>query len=253
MKDQKIRDANRFLVERTRHVNPFKASSELSQFETNSGDYCVIKIDVTPFEGVQSVQQVFEALQFYYANLELSLTDMSGGVTIRENDDNLAEQAVLHHRLVTAELSGLYLEKNAVIFVDKSDFATGKAEDQWAITVGDFVDQDDLYPYCPSSRIRRDSTSVAKLTAYRRTRPSGASSQDPNVLADLLEDGDDDDHSELVVVLTRWHLMRLVKPAFDVPKYVFDAIANDQTAVLNVMLRCMRQAIVSPTTVTWDA
>ncbi|TYZ67727.1 hypothetical protein PybrP1_003476 [[Pythium] brassicae (nom. inval.)] len=246
----KIRDANRFLVERTRHVNPFKASSELSQFETEEGDYCMIKVDVTPFEGVRSVQQVFDAMQFYYANLELSLTDLSGGVTIRENDDNVADQAILHHRLVTAERSGAYVEKNAVIFVDKSDFATESVETQWAITVGDFVNQDDLYPYCPRSRIRKESTSVSKLTAYRRPRRA-APANSASALAELLREDDDD--SEIVVVLTRWHLMRMVKPTFDVPKDVFHAIASEQSSALNVMLRSMRQGVFSsPAAASWN-
>ncbi|TYZ67728.1 hypothetical protein PybrP1_003477 [[Pythium] brassicae (nom. inval.)] len=233
----KIRDANRFLVERTRHVNPFKASSELSQFETEEGDLCAVKVDVTPFEGVRSVQQVFDAMQFYLMNLEISHSELSGNVTIRENDPD-TERAVLHHRLVIAERAGVVVEKNAVIFVAQSDFEAERPEEQWAIATGDFVGQDDPYPYCSSQRLRKDSTSVFKLTAHRRPGRSEAACAGAS--------GGGADDGELVVVLTRWHMLRMRRPEFELPSGLFQEVAIDQITSADVMLRSMRQGIFSP-------
>lgn len=239
-------------------MNKLQAASEVSQFETANGDICVTKVDVTPFEGVSSVQQVFAALQFYYQNLEISLSDMSGTVTIRENDDDAiisaADHAVLQHRLVSAERCGALVEKNAVVFIDHSDWRTSAdthADDQWAIAVGDFVDQDDLYPYVPTQRIRKDSTSVAKLSAHWRSRRPGLGAASASTALPGAGDAEDDD-KELVVVLTRWHLMLLHRPAFALDASVLSAIASEQSDALNVMLRSMRQGLAAtPAVASW--
>lgn len=252
MKDRKIRDANRFLIERTRHLNPFKASSEMSHFESAEGDLCTIKIDVMPFEGVTSVRQVFDALQFYFVNLEISLSEMSGNVTIRENDDN-TDKAVLHHRLVTTEPTGMLIEKNAVLFIDQSAFEDPSvaSEDHWAIAVSDFVNQDDLYPYCPKQRLRRDATTAIKLSAHRRPLQRTDNSSNGSTKS-TAQKNEVDEGSELVVVLTRWYLLRLRKPAFDVPKELFHAVSTKHGGGIDVMLRSIRQGIF-PTAGPWQA
>lgn len=247
MKDQKIHDAHRFLTERTRHMNPFKSACEVSQFESDNGDLCVLKIDVTPFEGVKSVRQVFEAMQFYFFNVEISITEMSGNVTIRENDDS-TEKSVLHHRLVVSQPSGVLLEKNAVCFMDSSGLEAENVDDQWAIAVGDFVDRDDRYPYCPHERLRKDSTSVMKLSAYHRRRSAASKQGESSEVAS--RDHEDADDSELVVVLTRWYLCRIRRPEFAIPKHVLQAISNDQSSGIDIILQSMRQGMF-PSTAPW--
>lgn len=250
MKDRKIRDAHRFLVERTRHMNPFKTSCETSQFESEDGDLCTVRIDVTPFEGVKSMRQVFDALQFYFLNLEITHTEMSGKVTIRENEDD-TEKAVLQHRLVTSESAGVLLEKNAVLFLDQSGLDAEHIEDQCAVATGDFVDRDDLYPYCCRQRVRKDATSVVKLSAHRRRR---STQRTPMLQRDSTTCSVDSPDDELVVVLTRWYLIRVRRPEFAIPNDVFQAIWNAQSSSLDVMLKTMKQGVF-PTAAAapWDA
>ncbi|GAB9475339.1 hypothetical protein Gpo141_00012438, partial [Globisporangium polare] len=122
-----------------------------------------------------------------------------------------------------------------------------------AITMGDFVDQDDLYPYCPTQRVRKDATSVLKLSAHRRPKQrattESADSMDskPSGFADKHEED-----SELVVVLTRWYLIRLRRPGFDISKELFHAVAKDQRGGLDVLLRTMHQGIF-PTAKPWSS
>uniref|UniRef100_K3X3A5 Uncharacterized protein n=1 Tax=Globisporangium ultimum (strain ATCC 200006 / CBS 805.95 / DAOM BR144) TaxID=431595 RepID=K3X3A5_GLOUD len=234
MKDRKIDVAHRFLLERTRFMNPIQECYEQSQYVTTDGEFCTIRMDITPFERVTSVRQVFDAMQFYLMNMEITLTEMSGDITIRENDEN-TETTVLQHRLVTSMREGVLVEKNAVLFMDTSGLDFENAHEQSALIAVDFVDQDDLYPYCPSQRLRKDATCVMKLSGHRRNRADVAPSNCDN------EKPKDDD--ELVVVLTRWFLVRLRPPEIVVPEFVVRSVADDLTGGVDHMIKTMREGV----------
>ncbi|GAB9476355.1 hypothetical protein Gpo141_00013421, partial [Globisporangium polare] len=128
-----------------------------------------------------------------------------------------------------------------------------------AITMGDFVDQDDLYPYCPTQRVRKDTTMAMKLSAHRRPRQrvqsSNGSMMDTKSTMPHKEGEaqDEDQETELVVVLTRWFLSRLRRPAFDISKELFHATSSGQNGGVDVMLRSMRQGIFPSTAEPWSA
>ncbi|KAF1327293.1 hypothetical protein FI667_g7659, partial [Globisporangium splendens] len=236
MRDRKIDVAHRFLVERTRFIDPFQESSEQSRYVTAEGEYCAIKLDVVPFEEVASVRQVFNAMHFYLTNLEIAMTEMSGNVTVRENDEN-TEAAALQYRLVTFDRGGVLVEKNAVLFMDTSGLDCGNVDDQSALFAIDFVNQDDLYPYCPNQRLRNDSTCVMKLSAHRRMRIPNAPSDGASGCVGDETNGEED---ELVVVLTHLSFMWLRKPEISVPEPVLRSIADDLTGGFNLMVKSMR-------------
>uniref|UniRef100_K3X3B9 Uncharacterized protein n=1 Tax=Globisporangium ultimum (strain ATCC 200006 / CBS 805.95 / DAOM BR144) TaxID=431595 RepID=K3X3B9_GLOUD len=235
MKDQKIRDARRFLTKRTRHMDMRKPSCEVSQFESENGDQCTLKIDVTHFAGVASVRQVFEALQFYYFNLEITVTEMSGMLTVRENEDS-TEKSVLHHCLCIAHPSGYMLEKNYVCFMDSSGLESENVDEHTAIVTGDFVDQDDLYPYSPRERLRKDVTTAMQLSAFRRPKASRKTASSPT--------SGQEEETELVVVLTRWYLARIRKPEIAMENNVLQTISNEQSAEVDIMVKSMRQGML---------
>uniref|UniRef100_K3X3A1 Uncharacterized protein n=1 Tax=Globisporangium ultimum (strain ATCC 200006 / CBS 805.95 / DAOM BR144) TaxID=431595 RepID=K3X3A1_GLOUD len=233
MKQQKIDVAHRFLVERTRFMNPFHEYSEQSQYTTRDGDSYTIKMDVTPFEGVTSVHQVFNAVQFYMMNLDVTLTKILDNITIRETDEN-DETAVLQHRLATSEHDGVLVDKNGVVFVDTSGLNCNNVDDQSTLFTIDFVDRDDLYPYHPSQRLRKDASCVMKLSAHRRKRVDA--SLDPR--GGGRDVGEED---ELVVVLTRWSRMRLRRPQFAIPKSVLRSIVDDLTCDFDNIIKVIRE------------
>ncbi|KAF1327398.1 hypothetical protein FI667_g7662, partial [Globisporangium splendens] len=241
MKDRKIDVAHRFLLERTRFVNPFQEWRECSQFVSAEGDFCMTIMDMVLFERVTSLRQVFDAMQFYFMNLEITLTEMSGNVTIRENDEN-TETAVLQHRLVTSERDGVLVEKNVVLFFDTSGLDCDNVDDQNALVTADFVDRDDLYPYCPSERLRRDATCVMKLSAHRRKRKRVVPS------SNYQEKRQEED--EVVVVLTRWFHVQLRRPQFEISESVVRSIAEDITGGSggDPMLKSMRDSVHLATT-----
>jgi WASH complex subunit 7 len=235
MKDQKIHEAHRFLIERTRHLDLRKPSCEVSQFESENGDQCTLKIDVTHFAGVASVRQVFEALQFYFFNVEISFTEMTGMLAVRENEES-AEKSVLHHRLCFTHPSGVLIEKNGICFIDSSGLESGDPDDHSAIIAGDFVDQDDLYPYCPLERVRKDTTSALKLSAFRRLKANRMAASSPTA--------GQEEETELVVVLTRWYFACIRNPEISVDKNMLQTISNEQPAGFDVMLKSMRQGML---------
>lgn len=234
MKDEKIAVAHRFLIERTRHMNPFKRSCEVNTFETDEGDVFALKVDVTPFECASSVREVFNALQFYFSHMEISKTELSGKVTIRENDplgvDTNTNNALRQHRVVTSEERGVAQESNVIVFYDTLglDAAAVHPHDQRVLMTGDFVDRDDLYPYRPHERLRKDATSVMKLSAHRRPRSQQAGPAGEN--------GD----NELVVVFTRWFFVRLHRPQVAVPSDVLQTISDEMSDGIDAMIKSAR-------------
>lgn len=247
MKEMKVDLGHRFLTERTRHMNPMRECSEVSHFESEEGDICSVKVDITPFVGVESMRQVFGAMQHFFENLETSMTEMSGNVTVRENADPAAceagpeELSVLHHRLVTWEAANVLVEKNAVLFLDSSGLDNDNLDEQFAIAVGDFIDKDELYPYCPEERVRKDVTTVMKLSAHRR-KPQQTQGNDNNN-NQLVGNGGDEPQGELVVVMTRWFLVRLRRPEFSVSKDQLYRISEDMSSGVDKMIKYMRDGI----------
>lgn len=189
------------------------------------------------------MRQVFGIMQHFFENLETSMTEMSGNVTIRENVDPTAmeepeELSVLHHRLVTWEAANVLVEKNAVLFLDASGLEAENPDEQFAIAVGDFIDKDDLYPYCPEERVRKDVTTVMKLSAHRRKLQQR---QDSN--NQLTGNCGDEPEGELVVVMTRWFLVRLCRPEFSVSKDQLYRISEGMSSGVDKMIKYMRDGI----------
>uniref|UniRef100_K3X399 START domain-containing protein n=1 Tax=Globisporangium ultimum (strain ATCC 200006 / CBS 805.95 / DAOM BR144) TaxID=431595 RepID=K3X399_GLOUD len=240
MRNRKIDVARLFLHERTRFIDPFQECSELSRFITPEGDFCTIKMDVVPFEGVKSVRQVFDAMHFYLTNLEIAMTEMSGNVTVLENDEN-TEATVLHYRLATAERGDILVENSCVIFLDTSGLDCDNANHQNVVITADFVDRDDLFPYRPIQRLRKESTSVMKLSACRRKHvgvvPASGDSKS-------MEKED-----ELVVVLTRWFFVRMRRPEMAVPEPVLRNITDNLTVCSDDMIHYIREGLHPSSTI----
>ncbi|KAG7375403.1 hypothetical protein PHYPSEUDO_001471 [Phytophthora pseudosyringae] len=230
----KLREARRFLMERRRGLSPTAPYFQEERYDTMDGDYCVARFDVTPFRGAKGgVQEVFAALQQALFNAEIIISESSGNITIRE-DDELGDENLSHMRFVSQSNHGVQMETNLVLF---SDCAQCQAEDtcfaengRYAIMASDFVDEDERYPYRPKERIRRDSTTVTMVTSYREAA-TGV---------------DSEGEGELVVVVTRWALNIVRRPAMIVPATVWDELRNSHVRWADLMFNCVRQALGLP-------
>lgn len=198
LKDAKLAEARRFLAERTRGLDMTKQFSEEERFETDEGDYCVLQFDITPLPRARSVKELFDVLFFFIFNVEIKITETFGSVTIREDDES-GDKSIAHHRLVTRNGENVLTEVSTVHF---SDFSATTCGDLGSgMVVADFVDDDALYPYRPSERVRHDLSAVLTITPERRRVKNRQDVNGP-------------DEEEIVVVLTRWSMIKQHKPAF---------------------------------------
>ncbi|RLN56580.1 hypothetical protein BBP00_00007931 [Phytophthora kernoviae] len=183
MKRRKLHDALQFLVARRMFMDPSKAFSDNQKFENIHGDYCYMGFDITPFVGVQNPKTVFDELLNFSYSLEISLSELLGDITIRENDDHW-DPSVAQQKLVTNVANLAEMETNTAMFSEYHErggpAALGvnlpfNAEDLGALSHGeelgvlacDYVNEDELYPYMPDRRIRQDVTVLMLVSTFQ--------------------------------------------------------------------------------------
>ncbi|KAF1327307.1 hypothetical protein FI667_g7676, partial [Globisporangium splendens] len=222
MRLKKLADARTFLAERSRDMDRTRHYSEEERFETEEGDFCALRFDITPLIGnTSSVKKLFDALLYYIFNVEISTTESFGNITIREDDDN-GETSTSIHRLVTTSANGVQVEFGVAHFSDFDESSYGGLGS--GAIVADFVDEDELYPYRPSERVRNDLTAVVTITPERRKRNEDDS------------DGDD----ETVITVTRWSLLRLHRAEFEISNAAKDALRDRLGCWWDDVLKTMR-------------
>ncbi|TYZ64345.1 hypothetical protein PybrP1_012314 [[Pythium] brassicae (nom. inval.)] len=189
-------DAERYIGERMRFLDPTAELAQFHQYRLPNGDFCFKCLDVIPLPGYKSVRQVYERLQNFFFNMEITWTEKSGDVMLRQGEFETCEPDVASQRFLTMTPSGIQIESNT-LHVSKYNYASldsGPREDgsvgDSAVLALSTVDVDELYPYMPHDRVRQDTTGAVLLKAYPRQASSmfGESS-----------DGGDADSSVLVV------------------------------------------------------
>uniref|UniRef100_K3X3B6 Uncharacterized protein n=1 Tax=Globisporangium ultimum (strain ATCC 200006 / CBS 805.95 / DAOM BR144) TaxID=431595 RepID=K3X3B6_GLOUD len=222
LKDHKILEAKHFIEERSRGLDVTKTYVEEERFETTHGDFCSLRFDIVPIRGAASVKSVFDTMLYYIGNIEIMLSETMGHVTIREDDDN-PDKNISHHRLVTSIGNGLQIETNTVLFSELTETVDGGA---MGVIVGDFIDDDELYPYRPHERIRRDVSVMLTASSYiEKAAPSrtfGGNESDGGNSTHQADEATE----ELIVVLKRWSLGKLHKTELPVPGTVLQDIRD---------------------------
>eukprot|EP00644_Phytophthora_capsici_P015686 jgi/Phyca11/551930/estExt2_Genewise1Plus.C_PHYCAscaffold_440238 len=138
------------------------------KFETDEGDVCLLSSAVIHFPGVDSLEQVFQALCFYINNMEISISERLGHITVREDYD-VIEGSAFNSRIISSDGNGVSMEANSVGF---TQLFTGEnptfGGEPCGIAVSDSVDDDELYPYHSSER-KGDSSDEELVVTMRRT------------------------------------------------------------------------------------
>ncbi|KAG1686241.1 hypothetical protein DVH05_002186 [Phytophthora capsici] len=171
LKPRVLRDARRFMRERTRFTDLSVPSSEQSSFVSPSGDYCALKFVVMPLEGEFDAKQVFDTLQFYLFHMEIMISEATGDLTLCEEEDP-SNQDVSQHRFLRSTPSGYQVESNDVIIshfdAQNEEFGDGR---EYGIITIDCVDKDELHPYAPGKKLRQDLTSIITVQSYKHKVP----------------------------------------------------------------------------------
>ncbi|ETI35204.1 hypothetical protein F443_18413 [Phytophthora nicotianae P1569] len=184
LRGAKLREAKRFLCARSSGIKPNTPYFQEERYESADGGYCIARFEITPLYGVKGgVRAVFDAVLQAAFNVEIIISETSGNITVREDDD-MNDESVSQMRLVSQTNRGVLVENNLVHFTEYAHGESGKG--CYAVTSTDFVDEDELYPYRPLERVRRDMT-AAMLVSYLDSPKKGDKKED-----------------EPVVILMRW-------------------------------------------------
>lgn len=239
MKAQKLETADRFLHMRFQSLDLFEPYFSETRCRSSEGDFCISRFDIIQFEGVQSVRQVYDALMFTLINQEISMSEKLGDITLREEHDELWD-GTSNHRLVSNDASGLQQEVNCASFVQFYEQRhPGCTEPGYAVLLSDFVDVDDLHPYEPTKRLRRDVTVASLLTPYRRSRRRSSASDDSK------------DH-ELTVVLQHVALEKLRHPEMAVDASALRDLHQGMHRWGDVMINNIQDIMAAVTLHEWS-
>ncbi|RLN75348.1 hypothetical protein BBJ28_00003195, partial [Nothophytophthora sp. Chile5] len=195
-----------------------------------SGDFCCVRNEVIPFPGVQSLQKVFDALKFTLLNLEISISEQLGHITLREDYDTVEDDAFIsNYRLASGNSNGLTTELNSVAFSQYFENHERFDREPCAILAVDSVDEDELHPYNPSDCVRKAINSTTVLSRMKRAKAS------QNKRIDAGED-----EEEVVIVMRRAAFAKTCRPAFDIPEVAMQELRDGVTDWGNTITQALR-------------
>ncbi|KAG1686049.1 hypothetical protein DVH05_007189 [Phytophthora capsici] len=235
----KLQYGKQFILQRSAGLHPTADYLNEERYETPEGDFCNVRLERTSLPAIRGgVKAAFEALKHAIFNAEIVLSEASGNITVRE-DDNMDDVGKFSQmRLVTQTNFGVLVENNLVHF---SDLVQAEG-DTYAIATLDFVDKDDRFPYRPRECIRRDASFVILLTAYPDTKASRFGDVD-NYGGHT---SSEEDNWESVVVMTRWTFSRICRSNLHVPTQTLRDMRDRAGQVSETILSCVRETLGLP-------
>ncbi|KAG7390804.1 Katanin p60 ATPase-containing subunit A1 [Phytophthora pseudosyringae] len=237
MRETKLRNGYDFVMSRARLVDPLKTHFSENRFENEQGDLCCVRFDAIHFPGVASLQQVFNALSFFMTNMEIIISEQLGHVVLRDDYDTIEDEA-FHSRFVSTNRRGIAVEGNAISFrhlFDKSE--DGFGGEPCGVFIVDCIDEDELYPYSPSDRVRRDSSGAIVLTTSRRRVAHGGDAQEGARTMDATEDG------QLVVTMWRATFLKIRRPEFQLSDIALEELHDEMMGWADVMMKSCRSIV----------
>lgn len=153
-----LHNAARYLAERTQHLAKTHEYSTLERHCTREGDFYLTRLDVVSFDGgVATVKRVYDAVQHYFANMEIAMTVGSSNELMLREEDYSEDLRVSQHRFVRS-IAGLQVEINSAMFGEYHE-QTDKHE-AFAVIAGNFIEDDELFPFRPTERVRQDTSTA---------------------------------------------------------------------------------------------
>ncbi|KAG7399287.1 hypothetical protein PHYBOEH_009213 [Phytophthora boehmeriae] len=229
LKAQQCHDAVELVEKRTQFMTEAREYTENAQFVDEAGDFCSIRFDVTPLEGLTTIKEAFDVIQFHIKHMDTKPMNSKYTCTSEHGTDN----DILHRRLIMSEVDDVMTETNFVMFSERRSGANhhyvdgepSKPHDQ-GVMVLNYVDEDDLYPYRSDTCVRLDISGVMTLKSCRRRvkTPQG------------------EEKEESGVVLTRWMLQKLRHTSLPVPTHVLQKMRDRINDPGNAILRAVKDA-----------
>ncbi|KAG7390464.1 hypothetical protein PHYBOEH_007034 [Phytophthora boehmeriae] len=212
----KLRRAYNFVMDPKRLIDPSKAQFSDERFETSRGDFCGVRFETVHFPGVKSLQQVYDAAVYYLTNMEISITERLGHITVRDDYETIGGN-VYNARVMSTNQHNVVIETSSLLFT-KLDVDAG-----YGMVVLDSVDEDELYPYSPAGRVRKDISATAIFTINRNLSGGG--------------------EGELVVTMYRAAFLKIHRPQFPLSDSALQELSDEIMAWGDVMLKTVRSAV----------
>ncbi|KAG2980566.1 hypothetical protein PC120_g24941 [Phytophthora cactorum] len=210
MKDDKFRQCHAYLAARSRNLDMTKGHFCSEQYEDADGNLIWQPFDVTHFRGVKSLKQVYDALVFFMFNLEISISETVGDITVREDYDSVDNGAYISNHRFVSNHEFVTSEVNTVSFAQYFEGSNPFESSSCAMLATDTVDEDDLHPYNSLEFVRRDVSAAVILTEERRSNPRRNSSD--------WSQAESEGEGECVVVMRRIAFMKIHNPGFEAPE-----------------------------------
>ncbi|KAL3660334.1 hypothetical protein V7S43_014488 [Phytophthora oleae] len=237
IRSEKLRNAFEYIMARSSHSQPEKMQLSDERFESAQGDLCCVRFETIHFRGVESLEQVYNALIFYLTNMEISISERLGHITVRDDYDSI-EGTAYNSRIASTEDCGVTTEMNAVSFPQlfgKDELGIGV--EPCAMMASDCVDEDELYPYNSIERVRKDVSGAVLLTTSRMKVKHKGSKQ----IGTAVMPGEEE--TELVVTMRRAAFVKLHKPKFPVSPFALQELHEGIARWGDVMLKTIRSVV----------
>ncbi|GMF51646.1 unnamed protein product [Phytophthora fragariaefolia] len=163
LKVRKLREAKRFIMARGQGLDPRSTFVQEDRNHSPDEDFSITRFENTAIHGA-TAREVFDAFIDVAQNAEIIISEMFGSITIRENTD-ADTRDISQMRLVTSTSQGTLVESNTIMFTEFVE-AKDDIEESCGVIVADFVDSDELYPYKPKERARRDTVTVFMIRSF---------------------------------------------------------------------------------------
>jgi hypothetical protein len=254
MKHQRLEEAVYFLSERARFMAMDKEYTDLQRFQSDNGDVCLARFDIKPLPKAETVRQAFDGVLKFSYNLEISISELIGDITIRENDDEDWDSSVAQHRLVTSITPGVKVDTNNVTFTQYWGDGSGPhihsmVGNEVGIAVCNYVEEDALYPYHEDTRVRQDITFHVMVARYPRHQPTTSSTvaaASPSSTASECGSTASAEVQDDMVVALRWTCLRLRKPPFPLDDDIASHIRDGMERVGHSMFTAIRHSVMTP-------
>ncbi|RLN73530.1 hypothetical protein BBJ28_00013603 [Nothophytophthora sp. Chile5] len=218
MKRDRMQLAREFMKQR-HHSTVTAAFCDQKKFEASNGDLCSTRFETTPLPEARSIKSIVDALQNFVFNIEISISEVLGDITVRENDDASPDSPVAQHRLVTTIADAVQLDTNNVAFAEyRPAGPPGSGASEVGLLICDAVDEDELFPYRPSERVRQDMTVILMVAWHQH------------------------ESDEPMIVMSRWWCLRIRKSELHTPPFVIDRVQTGIEKVNAAMLTAARHA-----------
>ncbi|GMF22564.1 unnamed protein product [Phytophthora lilii] len=247
IKDTRFSQAHSYLRARSHHLDTSKDQYYGDTFEDDNGNLGGHRFEVVHFRGVQSLKQVYDAIVSFMFNMKISASETLSNATVQEDCGSVQDDMfILNHRLVSKHESGVISEANASLSGQYFEGQNEIEKTPCAIVTMKSVDGDDLHPYDPANRVRRDVTMALVLTEKRHNKMAAAKfNKGEGAPGSNYNTGDCHDDLESDVVMVRAIFLKVYRPNFEVSE---DTLADVYSCIAQwptVMVQAVREAIAT--------